>query len=471
MRPSGFVALRLFFVAAAFLPAVKPQSPIPANLYLLRISVTDDAGRPAAEAEVRLDGIVIGITDADGQYCLGRKPGVVGSHEVSVSLSGFKTAARPVRIPDADTPGIELAFRLARDRGGRFDGVQRGSGKPNYSTVQVFYVTDRKDTASSDPGLRYANERAAGGAVAHGVCEVSIPATHVEGERETPSWIHLEFRPDPGKHVLLRGVEALETTRFYERVAATVASSRSKEVVVFIHGYKVSFENAARQAAQMAYDLHFDGAPIMYSWPSKDSIFAYTEDEDTVQWTMFHLRDFLQELAQRAHASKIHVVAHSMGNRALAPALQLIAAKQRPGAKPLFHQIILAAPDIGAETLEQFAREIRPVVSRITLYASGNDDALLLSRYIHGAVRAGQKGTYLLVSPGIDTVDASGVRTDFLGHRYFSNSGTILDDIQKLLTKGAPPELRNLVPAVLANLKYWIVPNSQVPQTAAVEYH
>jgi hypothetical protein len=63
----------------------------------------------------------------------------------------------------------------------------------------------------------------------------------------------------------------------------------------------------------------------------------------------------------------------------------------------------------------------------------------IVNRYIHGALRAGQKSAYLLVASGIDTVDASAVRTDFLGHAYYAKSDSIIDDIQKILTSETPP--------------------------------
>ena len=84
----------------------------------------------------------------------------------------------------------------------------------------------------------------------------------------------------------------------------------------------------------------------------------------------------------------------------------------------------------------------------------------IVNRYIHGALRAGQKSAYLLVASGIDTVDASAVRTDFLGHAYYAKSDSIIDDIQKILTSETPPDLRNLIPATVQDLKYWIMPKS-----------
>jgi esterase/lipase superfamily enzyme len=45
-----------------------------------------------------------------------------------------------------------------------------------------------------------------------------------------------------------------------------------------VHGFNVSFENALRRTAQIAYDLDFDGAPFLFSWPSRDSLLSYASD-------------------------------------------------------------------------------------------------------------------------------------------------------------------------------------------------
>jgi len=439
------------------------QNRIASDLYMLHVTITDPAARPLAGAEIRLDDEVAGITDVTGQYYLARKPLPERSHTITASFPGFVTTSRTVaRLSEISQSkagrGVDLTIRLPKLRKPAAVEVNRGPVRPNYDVIPVFYATDRADTGNQNPALRYSGERSRAATIGYGICEVTIPWTHTSGELESPSWLHFEYNPDPDKHVVLKSVQPLEHDPFYLKLAAAVADSSTKEAVVFIHGYQNSFESAARQTAQLVRDAHFQGTPILYSWPSKDKLLAYTEDEDTVQWTAFHLRDFLEELTQRSHATKIHLIAHSMGNRALASALQMIASKSGERANPLFDQVVLAAPDIGADTLTLFAREIRPTAQRLTLYASENDDALLLSRYIHGALRAGQKSAYLLVASGIDTVDASAARTDFLGHAYYATSASIIDDIQKILTSEAPPELRNLKPAILQDLKYWIIP-------------
>jgi esterase/lipase superfamily enzyme len=459
------------YVASLLAMAAAAQTVVPADAYLLHITVVDGANRTLPGSEIRIDNTVAGVTDDTGQYYMARRPVPDGPHTLSVSRRGFMTASRTVndlsKVVQGGKAGVELRFKLIPAPAGLAAPVTRNAfPEPNYDIVQVFYATDRADTKNADPALRYSGERSTALGLSRGICEVSIPATHVVGELESPSWLRFEYTPDPAKHVVLKSIQPLERDPFYEKLSARVASSPSKEVVVFIHGFNNSFEHAARQAAQIARDASFDGAPVLYSWPSKNRLVAYTEDEDTVQWTAFHLRDFLDELAQRTHASRIHLIAHSMGNRALTSALQMIASKERPRgtSAPPFDQIVLAAPDIGADTLTLFAREIGSAARRMTLYASANDDALLVSSFIHGGNRAGQKDGYLLVAPGIDTVDASAARTDFIGHGYFGQSASIIDDIRKIFTNEAPPELRNLVPAVIRDLRYWIIPGPAAPE-------
>ena len=131
-----------------------------------------------------------------------------------------------------------------------------------------------------------------------GTCEVSIPKDHQVGELESPSVLRLEFREDPERHVVLLGVHPAAGRRVLCRSAGVRRAIAGKEAFVFVHGYNVGFETAARRTAQIAYDLKFDGAPIFYSWPSQEGLLAYTVDETNVVWTVPHLKEFLLGVRQ-----------------------------------------------------------------------------------------------------------------------------------------------------------------------------
>ena len=78
-------------------------------------------------------------------------------------------------------------------------------------------------------------------------------------------------------------------------------------------------------------------------------------------------------------------------------------------------------------------------------------------RNADGIARAGES-IFGSVVPGMDAVDASAVRTDFIGHGYFAASTSVIADLKQLLHDDAAPQSRRLVPAKLANLLYWVIP-------------
>ena len=207
-----------------------------------------------------------------------------------------------------------------------------------------------------------------------------------------------------------------------------------------MHGFNVSFADAARRTAQLAYDLQLDGAAGFYSWPSRGvpDLLGYTHDENSVQWTVPHLVAFLEELARDSGAERIHLIAHSMGNRALAAALQEIAWKMAAHpAPPSFAEVILTAPDIDAEVFRGLAQAMRPTARRMTLYASGRDRALKVSHGIHGYGRAGDVEPEIVVVDGLDSIDASAVDTGLLGHSYFADQRSVISDIFYLRARRA----------------------------------
>jgi len=317
------------------------------------------------------------------------------------------------------------------------------------------------------PRLAYGMERGRG--VELGTCEVSIPKRHEVGVLESPSIFKLELRESPDRHVVLLEVERLPEETFYTALSERVARSTTKDAFVFVHGYNVSFEDAARRTAQIAYDLDFPGAPIFYSWPSQASLTGYTVDENNVEWTVPHLREFLAEVTQRSGAEQVHLVAHSMGNRALAGALRGLS--YRPDVKqPMFNHVVLTAPDVDADV---FRRDLAPRIvktaERVTLYASSNDKALSYSKTVHGYPRAGDTGEDLVVVPGIDTIDVSAVDTSLfgLGHLYYGSNRTVLADLFDLIRKAKPPEQRRwLRPELLGSLRYWVFEQIEAARAA-----
>ena len=312
----------------------------------------------------------------------------------------------------------------------------------------------QSDRAIAGPKLKYGNGR---GTFVLGTCEVSIPRSHQVAQLEAPSVFKLDFVEDPTKHIALLEVAEKDSETFFSQLRSRVDQSHAKDAFVFVHGFNVTFEEAARRTAQLAYDLKFQGAPVFYSWPSQGGLFQYAVDETNVVWTVPHLQQFLTGIAGQSGARSVHLIAHSMGNRALTSALRELSRELR-GASPLFHEVVLTAPDIDAEI---FRRDIAPAIvttaKRVTLYASSNDEALLLSKQVHGYPRAGETGDGLVVIPGIETIDVSAVDTSLVGHTYYGDNATVISDMIDLVRNSKSAQQRSwLVTARFHDLLYWV---------------
>ena len=314
-----------------------------------------------------------------------------------------------------------------------------------FATVKVFYGTNRSPTGDLKPALFYGNVR---GDLQYGYVNVTIPKIHKEAELETqPRWAEYTFAVNDAssrrRYVLLDQVTPLAKGDFVRALQQQIKDSPSKDVFIFVHGYNNTFEDAARRAAQMAYDLDFDGTPIVYSWPSRGSTLGYFADEATVQVSGDKVAEFLDTVVTQSGAGRIHVIAHSMGNRAVIEALKTFLAGRAPEKRQhVFGQIVFTAPDVDRDYFISAIKLLKGSADRVTLYASGNDYALRSSQFFHDAPRAGTAGDFIIKLAGLDTIDMSSVPADALGHSYFAaNSGAIYD-IFRLLWQGDPPRER-----------------------------
>lgn len=333
--------------------------------------------------------------------------------------------------------------------------------EPTYVVVKVFYATDRKNTGAKDPAETYGGDR---GPLTFGVATVSIPRDHRMGALETPSIWRLEWCNDPDRFVVLLSVDETDKAKFFADVSKRVSKSAGKSTFVFVHGYNVAFVDAARRTAQMTYDLGFDGAPVLYSWPSQASYASYKVDETNAEWSRLDFKNFLKDFADQSGADNIYLIAHSMGTRVLTGALKELVLED-PSMRDKFDEIILAAPDIDADT---FKRDIAPKIlageGGTTLYASSGDYALMASKTFAGYQRAGDTAEGVTIAPGVDTIDASAIRTDFVGHSYYADSDSVLGDLRDLIL-GKPPEKRSrLSPAKTDSGRYWIFSTGQAPK-------
>lgn len=235
-------------------------------------------------------------------------------------------------------------------------------------------------------------------------------------------------------------------------IDATIAKSARSAIrfpgqaLLFIHGYNAKHKDAVKRAAQIAYDLEFDGALILFSWDSGGSPIWYVNDRKRAEAAAKPLFKFLDLLSIAINDVKVHIIAHSMGNRVLSRTIEKFA-QRSPGARfPNLGEIIMAHSDIDLEWCQKMGKA-KKFARGVTNYVNANDVALWVSSTIR--LGEGRCGRVAKSYPGVETVDTTGMAgrkgETLLGmdtqnhHGVFVNDPILFGDIYRLLSAGRRP--------------------------------
>lgn len=331
-------------------------------------------------------------------------------------------------------------------------GAERPAKVPAHTLISIWFGTDRAPADACRYGATFSGLRDLHDRVHYGVASVSVPDRHKEGEVERPSFWRLEFREDPEKHIVIRDVDVLDEATWVER--AKQDSGQDEEGVLFVHGFNVSFDEALWRTAQIAYDLKLPGMPLCFSWASRGETLDYPSDELTATWSEAHLALFLRTVVGELGLTRLHVIAHSMGNRVLVEVLHQW--QGQAGDTPI-SQVVLAAPDIDAGLLKQRAPMFAQF-EQATLYASREDRPIKISRKYHDLPIAGDANPPLVL-PQLATVDVSDVGAEIfgLGHSYFANAPKVFSDLFYIVRHRLKPKDRVSVKPVSTHGYYKLV--------------
>ena len=308
--------------------------------------------------------------------------------------------------------------------------ITRGQG--SVVEITTFYATNRRQTGRHELSTFYSADDTR--ELAYGRTSVSIPSAHRIGALELPSLWKLELNPDVNRHFVLKSITPLVSADAKRQIVTALTTSRAKSLLIFIHGYNVSFSDAALRTAQLAHDLRFPGLAMFYSWPSAGETSGYLHDEESAQLARGPFDQLLDDLSQLGF-EQIYLIAHSMGNRVVGATLAHRVQENKDVSK--IQEILLAAPDINVEI---FKTEIAPRLlmmqsARKTIYASSKDLALKASKIMHGFFRVGETTGGIFISPGFDTIDASGAAplVRAFGHSYVLDSASVLNDVEDIV--------------------------------------
>ena len=319
-------------------------------------------------------------------------------------------------------------------------------------SAMVFVASDRQKLALNQPlALLFGVER--GVDLTFKACQLTLP--QVERPDGTAPGLLLSagragIKLESGTDVSAAAFEAQLANR--APPAQPGPPVAQPELLIFVHGFATEPRDAVIQAGQFAHDLDFAAPVVVFNWPTRGLYLSYFVDGLNAEWCV---PDFVRllELVRGAHAARrIHIVGHSAGARIVLRGVREFLARRcvpfdesagipaispPPAGERWFGQIVLVAPDEDTEVFERsFASILAQAAARTTIYYSSRDRALDLSGWLFGYRRLGAAdGPHLRpeLFEQIQSIDATRVDRDFLGHCYYTDSPEVLQDIQQVL--------------------------------------
>jgi esterase/lipase superfamily enzyme len=260
--------------------------------------------------------------------------------------------------------------------------------------------------------------------------------------------------------------------RLQGEIAGRLAIAPRKEMVLFVHGYHVTFEDAAMTMGEMCHFLGREFVCGIFTWPAggdRGALFGYDVDRESAEYAVEDLVKLIRIIAATPGLERIHFIAHSRGTDTLASALSVLSAEaygRRSSPAQEFHigNVVLVAPDLDGDVAVTkifkvfsdpdlpFGGEPQPDTIippapglKLTLYVSRGDKALATSGWLFGSIaRLGRIDATMFTPDQIElignlgAVDIIEVRgsTDFFGHSYFVSNPKVSADIIAMLRYG-----------------------------------
>ncbi len=268
---------------------------------------------------------------------------------------------------------------------------------------------------------------------------VSIPPTRAVGTVQWPR----RLPPDPATDFAVTHVKEIDTVP--QGRAWFRAHIQGGHALVFIHGFNNTYEDSVFRLAQIVHDSGMQATPILFTWPSRASLFGYEYDKESTNYSRTALEQSLRVLAADSAVKDITVLAHSMGTWLAMESLRQMGIRDGH-VNSKIHNVILASPDIDIQVFAKQFVEMGSPKPKFTIFVSQDDRALAASSFITGRVaRLGRINPTVepyrskLEQAGITAIDLTKVESnDGLNHGKFAESPQIVRLIGQRLMTGQP---------------------------------
>lgn len=211
-------------------------------------------------------------------------------------------------------------------------------------------------------------------------------------------------------------------------------ATNGRDVLIYVHGFKQTFEDATLDAARLSDGIRFRGETMVFSWPSKAGFFDYAYDRESAMWSRDAFERVLDSVMLGQTGGRVHIVAHSMGTMLTLEALRQLYARYGEAAADRIGAVVFASPDIDMDVFTSSIERVGPLARKITVVTATNDRALALSRKLAGGiVRVGAAEKATLERLGLRVIDASAQGWGIINHDLFLTNAEVRQVIRRAI--------------------------------------
>jgi esterase/lipase superfamily enzyme len=262
------------------------------------------------------------------------------------------------------------------------------------------------------------------------------------------------------EEIQISGISSVDRPDFVVRVREQVEKSPNRSLLVVVHGYRERFPSALRKTAFLSHVLDINSPVVVFDWPGDQgsSLRGYRRARSVAEASGAELAEALQLIVNEIQPDRVWLIANSMGGQVVADAFGILYTDEAfADLETEIEDVVLTAPDIDHEEFdEQFRHEIAALATRLTVYVSSNDRALLISRVVNRGRRAGEStvspdqleeaSRFLeMVDPGesaVTLVDVTPVNRTRNFHNFSLETPEFFDDLFLRLTNPVTPRSR-----------------------------
>jgi esterase/lipase superfamily enzyme len=255
-----------------------------------------------------------------------------------------------------------------------------GETAPGATVVPILAATNR-GKAPEGSGLMYGGQREMPLSYARVDVSIPPPPAHRPGRIQWPS------RPpgDPATDFVTTRAGYLDPPQFNAALDGEIRRRGQGHVLLFVHGYNVTFEDAVYRLAQFTFDSGVPAVPVLFTWPSRGRLLQYPYDRASTDYSRDALEQVMAELAADPQVREVTILAHSMGCW-----LTLEALRQRAiGAGSIADKIrtvVLASADVDVDVFSTQIRRLGTKRPQMVMFVSQTDKALATSKEFWGGV-------------------------------------------------------------------------------------